>query len=354
MTFLLLGLEAFITSFVLSWVIQKLFPKLGLMDRPEKYGHTRKAIPYPAGIVFYIVFVLHLIVLAPWDSKTIGFIIALTLLVIVSFIDDRQGISAVLRLIIQGIAALIIVVSGISIIAVSNPFEAGSLFLNHWQWQIQLGGYTQTISIVSAAITVIWIVLFVNTLNWLDEPGIVSGVSGISFLIIFILSLTLSLRTNVGINEILNADMIARLAVVGIGMCIAFLFFNFPPAKMLMGDSGSIPLGFIIGILSIYSGSKVATAFLVLGFPVLDAIFVVARRLYQGKSPFKGDFTHFHHRLPRIGFSEKATVLIIYAICFIFGMLALFLGTQGKIAVIAVMIVLSILIEYIVFKKEKQ
>lgn len=354
MDYIWLLLGAFLISFLMSRLVLFLFPRIGLMDRPEKYGHTRRPIPYPAGVVLYATFVLFLVVLSAWDAKTIAFVSALTLLFAVSFWDDRRGVSPLIRLFIQVCAALIMVWAGVSIIGVSNPFGTGSLLIEQWDWDIVFPVFSQNVSLVSAIITVVWIVLFINTLNWLDEPGIVGGVAGISFFIIFLLSLTLALRTNVGADEIRNADMIARLAIVGVGMCAAFLLFNFPPPKVLMGDSGSIVLGFILAILAIYSGSKIATTFLVLGFPVLDAVVVIGRRIIQGKSPLKGDFGHFHHRLVRIGFSERGMVMTIYLICLIFGMLALFLGTQGKIVAIILMILVSILIEYLVFYREKR
>ncbi len=354
MDYIWIFLLAFLTSFLLSKLVIFLFPRIGLMDRPQKYGHNRPPIPYPAGAVLYATFVIFLLILSAWDAKTIAFVSAVTLLFVVSFWDDRRGISPLVRLSIQICAALIMVLAGVSVIGVSNPFGTGSLLLEQWNWDIVFPFFSQNISLLSTIITVVWIVLFINTLNWLDEPGIVGGVAGISFFIIFLLSLTLALRTNVGVDEIRNADMIARLAIVGVGMCAAFLLFNFPPAKVLMGDSGSIVLGFILAILAIYSGSKIATTFLVLGFPVLDAVVVIGRRILQGKSPLKGDFSHFHHRLVRIGFSERGMVMTIYLICLIFGMLALFLGTQGKIVAIILMILVSILIEYLVFYQEKR
>lgn len=349
-----LAIESLLLTLLGSWSIKKIFPKLGLLDRPHKYGLKRKPLPYPGGIIFTVIFIFNILVFMPLTGKYIGFIIAILILASISFFDDRIGISPSIRLFAQIIIAVIIAFSGIGITVISNPLGGSPLILDQFQTTIRLFGYTQTFSLLSCLFTILWIVLFVNTLNWLDGiPGMVSGVSGIGFFVIFLLSLFLSLRANVGQDEIINAQQIAQLAVVGVGMTLAFLFFDFSPPKMIMGDSGSMVLGFIIAVLAIYSGSKIATTFLVLGFPVLDAIIVIIRRIYRKKSPLKGDLGHFHHRLLRVGFSERKTLLTMYFICFVFGILALFIGTQGKFFAIIFMVVLTILIEYLVMRKEK-
>ncbi len=348
---LFLFLESALLTFVLCWLVLRFFPRWKLLDRPERYGLKRKPIPYPGGIVLFIVFVVNILLFAPLNLKFIGLIIGLTVLTIVCFLDDRIGLPPVVRLLVQIVVATFIALTGTGISSITNPLGGPALALD--AFQVTLPFLTEPVSILSVLFTVIWIVLFVNTLNWLDGiPGQVSGVSSIGFLVVFILSLTLALRTNVGTEEIVNAELVARLAIIGVAMCLTFAYFDFPPAKMIIGDSGSMPLGFIIAVLAIFSGSKVATTFLVLGFPVIDALFVIARRIAEKKSPLSGDLGHFHHRLLRIGFSEPRAVLIMYSICLTFGMLALFLPSQGKLFVILLMLLLAVTMEIVVMKKE--
>jgi UDP-GlcNAc:undecaprenyl-phosphate GlcNAc-1-phosphate transferase len=349
-----LALESFVSTIMLSWIVLKLFPKIHLLDRPHKYGLKRDPIPYPGGIVFYIVFTLSILIFFPLDSKYIGLLVAITLLVIVSFIDDRKGLSPRFRLVIQFLSATIIALSGIGIETLTNPLGGSPLLLDQVQWTFILGGHLMTFSLFSYLFTVLWIVLFINTLNWLDGiPGLVSGISGIGFLVVFLLSLFLSMRTMVGADEILNAQKVAELAIIGVGACFAFVWFDFYPPKMIMGDTGSMLLGFMIAVLAIYSGSKVATTFLVLGFPVFDALFVILRRLYQKKSPFAGDMGHFHHRLLRIVKSERKTLFSMYLICALFGFSALMLGSKEKFYIMVFLLLLSIAIELWVIHREK-
>jgi UDP-GlcNAc:undecaprenyl-phosphate GlcNAc-1-phosphate transferase len=111
-----------------------------------------------------------------------------------------------------------------------------------------------------------------------------------------------------------------------------------------MGDTGSMFLGFILATLAIFSGGKIATAFLVMGFPILDAGWVILRRIVQGKSPMKGDLKHLHHRLLEIGMSDRKALLLIYTVCAGFGGIAVFLEGKNKIYAIMAMLVLMLIL----------
>jgi UDP-GlcNAc:undecaprenyl-phosphate GlcNAc-1-phosphate transferase len=160
-------------------------------------------------------------------------------------------------------------------------------------------------------------------MNFFD--GVSGLVSGSTFLACAVF-LLLSLRA----TNVIDQTMVAFLSVI-LGMSsLAFFLFDIPPAKILMGDTGSVLCGFLIAVLAIISGGKIATAFLVVGIPLLDAVFTLIRRVVKGQAPWKGDLQHLHHRLLSAGFSPRAVVWILLLCGAVFGGIALFLGSQQK------------------------
>ncbi len=339
---------AFSLTFVLSAFALWLFPRWGLMDKPKKYGLKRRPIPYSGGLVMFVVFLGCLFMFMDFDKHLIGVVIAATMLVGVSFLDDRYGLSPYLRLGVQILAAITIVLAGVGITSVTNPF-GGLIHLDQYEVPITLGDTIYQITILADLFTILWVVLLVNTVNWLDGlPGLVSGIGVIGSLVLFILSIRPDFHY-------IDQTDVALLAVIIAGIAFAFWFFDFHPPKMLMGDTGSMFLGFMLAVLAIFSGGKIATALLIMGFPILDAMWVILRRIVKRQSPFRGDFGHFHHRLLHAGFKERQATLFIYTLSAIFGGLALFLGSKQKlVALIAMAILMGFLGSLVVLKGRKK
>lgn len=315
------GLLAFGLTFLSVLAALWFFPKIGLLDKPHQYGLNRAPIPYSGGLILFGVFLILVLLLLPLEKHLIGVLAAAGMIVAVSFLDDRYGLNPFLRLGIQVLAAGMVVFSGVGIVSISNPF-GGVISLEAW----------------TIPLTMLWIVAMINTMNWLDSvPGLVSGISTIGAGVLFLLAI----RPNF---HYIDQTQAAILAVVVAGSAFAFWWFDLHPPKILMGDTGSMFLGFMLAILAIFSGGKIATAFLVMGFPLLDFAWVIARRLWKGQSLFKGDRFHFPHRLLRAGFSERQSAFLIYAICILFGGTALFLGSSQKLVAIGVMVVLMALL----------
>jgi UDP-GlcNAc:undecaprenyl-phosphate GlcNAc-1-phosphate transferase len=316
---LVLPIAAFLTAVMLHGLALVVFPRFGLLDFPERYGLTRKRIPYPTGIVSIIVFAVALPVLQPLTLETGGILAATILLGIVCFCDDRSPLPPMLRIGMQLLAAVILIGCGIRIEAVTNPLPGilgpdTSIFLTSG---IAFAG--------SIVFTILWILFTVNALNWFDGiAGQVSTLSTIGFLTIGCLSL----------SERVNQPTLALIAFVLAGLSAACFLFDFPPARVLMGDTGAMFFGLMLGVLTIMSGGKVATAFLVLGVPLIDSLIVVVRRVRNGQSPLKGNSVdqHLHHRLLKKGWSPRAIILLTAAIGSAFGITALFLSTWGKVA----------------------
>lgn len=331
-------------SFVLTILLVKLaiyfFPKWGLMDKPLKYGLKRKPIPYYGGLVLVVVFVLSTIVFVHIDLHVIGLLIGALLIASISFLDDLFDVSPWIRLFVQFLAALTIVISGIGISSISNPIGS-DIILDQFSVEFPLGNIFVQITLLADLFTIVWIVLIVNTMNFLDGlNGLVSGVAFIAAVTFFALS--------IGEYNIIDQTTIATLAAIIAGSTFAFWIFDFHPAKILMGDTGSMFLGFLIAVFAIYSGGKVATAFLVLGFPILDTFWVITRRIVHGQSPMKGDLKHLHHRLLEVGLTERKALFLIYALCAFFGGSAIFLGTTQKLFLMIAMGLLMVIMATII------
>lgn len=351
MPYALPAISAFILTLLAILIALKVFPKLRLLDRPKLYGLKRKPIPYPGGILLYLVFMALALIFFEPTFKLLGLLLAGGILVIVCFIDDRIGLSPWSRVLVQILVALIIIFAGIGISAISNPF-GGSIQLDKFLVTLQIGSYSQTFMVLSVLFTVIWIGMIVNTMNWLDGiPGLVSGISFIGGLTLFFLS----------ISDFVNQPEIATLSIIVAMMALAFWLFDFFPPRILLGDSGAMFFGLLLAVIAIFSGGKVATAFLVLGFPVLDALYVIARRILMLRVPWKGGewdsnrkAVHLHHRLLEFGLNEKKVLAVIYFFAALFGVIALLTNSKGKFwAIIAIAAISFLLGAILKIKKTK-
>jgi UDP-GlcNAc:undecaprenyl-phosphate/decaprenyl-phosphate GlcNAc-1-phosphate transferase len=339
----IVALTTFVITLVLILGALKVFPKLGLLDRPERYGLSRKPIPYYGGVLVFLAVLISSAFFVEWSSGVIGLFLAAGLIVITGFLDDYLRLNPILRLFIQVVAAMLLVVFGIGILSISNPL-GGVIDLN----TVHVYG----VPILGALFTVIWIVVITNTMNFLDGVGgLSSGVSFIASLTIFFLSIRPGIHADVASQEV-----VAVLALIIAFCALAFLVFDFPPAKILMGDSGSTFFGFMLAALAIFSGGKVATAFLVLGVPILDAGWVILRRIFEGKKPWHGDLKHLHHRLLDLGLEEHKVLYIIYGLATAFGVLAVVCTStkQKFFVIIALLVLMLLLVAGVVSKARKK
>ncbi len=342
--YLLPGFVAFALTFVLTAFSLYAFPRLGLLDRPKKYGLKRAPIPYSGGLIIFVVFLICLGIFMDFDKHLWGVLIAATMIVGVSFLDDRFGLNPFLRLGVQLLAAVTVILAGVGITSVTNPL-GGLIYLDTYEIPITIADTVYNFTVLADLFTILWIILLMNTLNWMDGvPGIVSGLTTIGSVVMFVLAI----RPN--FHYIDQAD-VALLAIILAGSAFAFWLFDFTPAKILMGDTGSMFLGFMLATLAIFSGGKIATALLIMGFPILDALWVIGRRIYQKQSPFKGDLRHIHHRLMKAGFSERQAVFFIYTVSVIFGGTALFLGSAQKMVALSIMLGLMVILGGLVVMK---
>ncbi len=346
---------AFTLCVILHAAATYIFPRIGLLDFPERYSLRRLRLPYPTGIVAILVFLIFFILVTPilnsqfsiLNSQNTGIIAGILLLGLVSFIDDRTPLPPSFRLAIQIIAAIIIFATGSRIYPITNPLEylTGIPYLKldaidiPSQFSIfnfQFSIFLTPLPLLSGIFTVTWLCLAMNALNWFDGiTGQVSGLSVIGFAVIGLLALSTRVnQPSVALLAFILASIAAGCFLFDFPLQRNFQFsiLNFQFPRTIMGDTGTMFFGLMLGILTIYAGGKVATAFLAFGVPFTDCLIVIAQRIVAGRSPFSGSTQgeHLHHRLLARGWSERRIIGMNIFFGIGFGVAALFLSTLGK------------------------
>ena len=310
---LLALLTAAIISCVFTPLVKVLSVKYGAVDIP-KDGRRMHDHPIPrmGGLAIFFGFLASVLVFVPLDAAKKGMLLGAVIIVVLGVLDDKYALPAKPKFLVQIAAALIAVLAGNRIEVLSNP----NIFSANEVWQL---GW------LSYPITVIWIVAITNAVNLIDGlDGLACGVSTISSATMLIIARQVSEQLDV---EVMMAALV--------GACIGFLPYNFNPAKIFMGDTGSTFLGFIMATVSVngmfkqYTIISFVVPFLMLGLPIFDVCFAVVRRVSHGQSPMQPDRGHVHHRLIDMGFSQKQAVGVLYVISAILGLSAVVLTTGG-------------------------
>src|SRR6056297_715490 len=318
---------AFVLSFFFTPVARNLAFKLGVLDVPKDDRKVHKEpIPYLGGAAIYASAILTMLIFSDLDKTVLSIILGGTVVFFVGLIDDIKDISPKLKLAGQIIAALIAVYGGAKINYITNPLPGYDVI------------YLEYLTI---PISVLWIVGITNTINLIDGiDGLASGVA------------TISASTMMFIAAISGFDFILIECAVVAGASLGFLPYNFNPAKIFMGDTGALFLGYMLAVISILGVMKIVTSatiiimILVLGIPVFDTLFAIIRRIINKKPIMEADRGHVHHRLLAKGFSQRQTVLILYIVSIIFGAAAIFLADSEPLEGSLVIGGVSIIIVY--------
>ncbi|MFA6296188.1 MAG: MraY family glycosyltransferase [Patescibacteria group bacterium] len=349
---------AFLVTLLFTYLIRKVALQYQIVDRPNKKRKIhRNNMPLMGGLAIYLGFFISLsyFILIDRDffsgymlpKYILGLALGGLILIIGGIIDDKYNLSPKKQFIFPIISCLIVIVSGIGITFISNPF-GNTINLDEIKIQLfTINNIPYFFTVFADIFTLIWLLGMIYTTKFLDGmDGLVSGISVIASVILFFLSLS---------TKVMQPET-ALLCIILAGASLGFLIFNFHPAKIFLGEGGSTLIGFMLGALAIISGGKIATALLIMGIPILDVIWVILRRIFKHKSPFEADRQHLHFRLYDLGFSQRTAVIFLWSISALFGLFALFIQGKDKILAFAIllglMVILAILL--VIFFKKKQ
>ena len=323
---------AIIISIILTPLVIVLAEKTGAMDKPDKRKVHKKPIPRIGGLGIFLACIVSVIAMAILDDfqgeslkEIIGLLVSGTFIVFVGLVDDYKNLPAKVKLLGQIFAAVILVlIFDVRIDFISDPF-GDYIYLEYF----------------AVPVTIFWLVGLTNTVNLIDGlDGLAAGVSAIAAITIMLVALEQ--------NFLLVAILTAALA----GSATGFLFYNSHPAKIFMGDTGSMFLGFMLAGISVIGAVKSATTIalvvpiLALGVPIFDTTFAIIRRLLGGQPIFKPDKGHLHHRLLSIGFTQRQAVFLMYIISAMLGLSAVALTEVSRQMAMLILLVVIVAILY--------
>ena len=299
--------------------------KEGLVDIPNERKIHKKPVSRLGGVAIWsstmlTFFLLVLLSYYPYGSLLSGILLGGSLMFLLGLIDDVYNLNAKFKLFIQIAIVTIVYLLGVKIDTIINPF--GGVFELGW---------------LSYPITLLWIVGICNAVNFID------GVDGLAGSVITVNSITLAI---VAVSMTPSNSISALIAFILAGSMLAFLAYNFNPAKIFMGDSGALFAGFLLASLSVTGVMKTATLaiflpFVVLAVPIMDITFSSLRRILKGTSPFVADAEHIHHKLLKAGFSQNKTVAILTLVAIVGGAIATALvGSIGHYIVYMIVLLL--------------
>ncbi|MFH0942746.1 MAG: MraY family glycosyltransferase [Candidatus Beckwithbacteria bacterium] len=321
-------ITAMIISLGVTPIVILIYKKMGWLDDPKKQDHPKVVHQYPVprggGAVIFFSMLMASLLFLPVDKHWLGIFGGALLLAIVGVIDDVKNISPYKRLFWGLIAAGLVVGVGIGIPYISNPIKAGAIInLSGLQIPFFFLGKWRTIWVWADLMALVWIVGAMNFVNWAKGlDGQLPGIVVVAGVVIGFLSLRF-------VDDITQWPVLV-LAFILAGAYLGFLPYNFYPQKIMPGYGGGVLAGYFLAVLAILSGAKVATAILVLGVPMLDAIYTIIRRVLSGKSPVWGDRGHLHHRLMDLGWGKRRIAVFYWIVSAILGFLALKLNSQLK------------------------
>ncbi|MFX4262614.1 MraY family glycosyltransferase [Pelotomaculum propionicicum] len=324
---LALGLALLVTPLVKKYAF-----KVGALDRPDQRKVHQRVMPRLGGLAIYVSFIAAVLLTMDITLQVCGLLVGGTLIIILGFFDDTRGLSPRLKLAGQIIAAAAVIPFGLEVNSLTNPFSN--------EMPILLG-------YLSIPVTVLWIVSVTNAVNLIDGLDGLAG--GTSFISALTLAGVVWIETTTSGVFPGQSEAVA-LALILVASIVGFLRYNFYPAKIFLGDSGSMYLGFSLASLSIMGMAKSATFIsviipvVILGIPLLDTVFAIVRR-YCGRRPiFQPDKEHLHHRLIQMGLSHRQAVLSIYGVNVVLGLSAIVLTLISPKQAVIFLVILSTVI----------
>lgn len=325
-------LVAFVISVLITPAVIAFAGRTGALDKPDERKVHKAPIPRIGGVGIYIAFMVGMLAvfvqMRPEGEalrEIIGLLLGGSLIVLLGLVDDYKNLPAKVKLLGQIIAAAVLVIGfDVRIDFISDPF--GDYLYLEW---------------FAVPATIFWIVGITNTVNLIDGlDGLAAGVSTIASITIFLVALEKSFL------------LVAVLTAVLAGAAAGFLYYNFNPARIFMGDTGSMFLGFMLSGISVIGAVKSAATIalivpmLALGIPIMDTTFAIVRRYRGGVPIFKPDKGHLHHRLLALGFTQRQAVLLMYVISALLGLSAVALTEVSPTMAIGIVVLVVTTVLY--------
>lgn len=311
----------FLSSFILSLILTPIAARIGLRfnlaDEPGGRRQHARRVARTGGLALYISFVVALLISQSLNlprsdpnesTRLIGLLLGATVMFVFGLIDDRLELKPGWQFIAQLIASGLAIGALIIVERFNNPLSADPLtILPPWLY---------------IPLTLFWLMGMMNTVNWLDGlDGLAAGISAIFSIILLLAMLQETATQQPQIS-------LTPLPLALLGATLGFLPYNFQPARIFMGSSGALMLGFVLGAMGIIGGAKVATVLLILTVPILDVAWLIVSRLQHHRSPMQGGRDHLHFRLLDLGLSQRQIVIGYWLVSALFGALALLIETR--------------------------
>lgn len=340
--FILVFIASAIISFLFTKIIIYLANKYKILDYPkdERKIH-KKPIPLLGGIAIYSSFLLTILFLYSQGNlldermniaMIFSFLLSGLILMIFGYLDDRYTLSAKFSILGPILAIIIVILFGNIKVDFITGLDNGIMYLDYF-------------SLIPYIIAFLWLLGITYTTKLLDGiDGLTSSIGLIASFIIFFVSLSWDVTG--------STTSLMSLALAG--SIFGFLILNWNPAKIFLGEGGSVFIGFSLGVLAIISGSKIATALLVMAFPILDIIYVIFNRIKNKKKIWIADREHLHFRLIDIGLNQKQVVLFMSSIGLLFGLVSVFFTTKAKVSALFILLLLMFLLSSFINYKLKK
>jgi len=332
---------SFLISFLTTIPTIKLAKNFGLVDdiRKRKHpAHTHQGIvPRGGGLPIYLSILITALVFIPLNKILVGILIGGFLIIVMGLLDDYFDLSPYLRFFVNLLIVAIVILFSLGIPYISNPL-GGVIRLDTVVVKFNFFGEHKFL-LLANLFSIFWITALMNFVNW--SKGIDGQLPGF----VAIASLFMGILAYRFVGHDISTQSVILLSFIVAAAFAGFLPWNFYPQKIMPGYGGGALAGFYLGVLSILSWGKLGILMLVLSIPLTDAIYVIFRRLFNLKSPFRADAYHFHHRLLKIGWGRRRIAIFYWLISFLFGFSSLFFRGEKKVlALLSVVILLAIFI----------
>jgi len=318
---LLAVFTAFLVAFGSTPIVKTFAQRVGAMDNPgEKRRIHQHPVPRMGGTAIFLGFLVSVVLFVELSRPVQGILIGAVIIVATGVVDDIVSLRYWIKLVAQIAAAVIAVAHGVVIRGLMNP-------------NVFSPEETVYVSFLAIPITILWIVGVTNAVNLIDGlDGLACGVSAISSITMLVTALMVA-EPNVAV-------ILAALT----GGCLGFIPYNLNPAKIFMGDTGALLLGYvlatvsILGLFKFYAVITFLVPILALALPLFDTAFAIVRRLMKGQNPMKPDRGHLHHRLLDHGLSQKQAVAVLYSLCAMLGLTAVVICSTGKLRLLLLVV----------------